>query len=304
MNQLAKAVQYVQIKELSLESSKLKEDLVELLLSLLNNSSLENLNLTDNQGGDRIAETLSKVFQHNNTLNTVYWDANDTTLAGLKSIKLGLQRNKSITQMPLPLRDISAILKTTNIDHNQVIQIITEIQNRIYTNASAPPTPTFALENTDNSTATLPSMYYLTNTTKSVAATPKKGKRKGGVDMVKASRLFGVKGTNDDVSGEISSEHASEPPSISSPGIPALAPAGPPTSPVMPTSRQSIDSRSEDEDNGVVEIASGAHTARLQPSTKKKSGSKAPKRDVRKGGKSTPPTVTEDADDATESATS
>jgi len=207
---------------------------------LLNNYSLETLNLTDNQGGDRMAETLAKVFQHNSTLKTVYWDSNEVTLSGLKVIRLGLQRNKSITYMPLPLLDISAILKNTNIDTQQITVEITEVQNAILKIVSSRTTPSSSTTSAPTISSTtegsivsssasekdVPTIsapaginpQTLTGRKLSGMPSPNVGKkRKATVDMVKASRLFGVQGAGNEDDEDASTEQlAPLPPSTPS----------------------------------------------------------------------------------------
>jgi len=75
---------------------------------------------------------LAKVFQHNHNLQTVYWDGNDTTITGLKAIKLGLIRNDTIKHMPLPLLDIAQILKNPQINTDEVVELSKDIQRMIY----------------------------------------------------------------------------------------------------------------------------------------------------------------------------
>eukprot|EP01125_Pyxidicula_operculata_P015072 TRINITY_DN5095_c0_g1_i4.p1 TRINITY_DN5095_c0_g1~~TRINITY_DN5095_c0_g1_i4.p1 ORF type:complete len:987 (+),score=207.27 TRINITY_DN5095_c0_g1_i4:68-3028(+) len=104
------------IKEFYLNKNKLKSDMNDFLTRLLNNQSLQLLDISANSGGDDVIGIIAKVLQHNHTIHSLFWDENDTTLIGLKKIKLGLQRNDAIRYMPLPLLDISTIMKTSEPD--------------------------------------------------------------------------------------------------------------------------------------------------------------------------------------------
>jgi len=83
-----------------------------------------------------LAFALGKVLQHNKTLQTLFWDDNLTTMAGLKMFKIGLGRNYSLRYMPLPVLDMANILKTEP-DLNAVVQISTAIQQHVFENAAA-----------------------------------------------------------------------------------------------------------------------------------------------------------------------
>jgi len=63
-----------------------------MLFGLMNNTSLEVLDISGHQGGDAVATGIAKVLQHNNTLHTILLDSNTIGLAGLTAIRLGLQR--------------------------------------------------------------------------------------------------------------------------------------------------------------------------------------------------------------------
>jgi len=84
MKATAKVLNAVGIKEFSIASCKLKADILELILGILNNKTLEVFDISGNQSGDEMAVVMSKLFQHNRTLTTVFWDSNDITITGLK----------------------------------------------------------------------------------------------------------------------------------------------------------------------------------------------------------------------------
>jgi hypothetical protein len=114
--------------------SQLKTDLVPLIFGLINNDKLVLLDVAGNQCGDGLPLAFAKILQHNHTLQTLYWDDNGTTVAGLRSFKIGLARNSSIRKMPLPVLDMAAILKTET-DLQGVVTLSSEIQEIVFDNA-------------------------------------------------------------------------------------------------------------------------------------------------------------------------
>jgi len=132
MKATAKVLNFVGIKEFSTSSCKLKADILDLIFGILNNKTLEILDITGNQSGDALAIAMAKLFQHNCTIHIVLWDSNDISINGLKSILLGLQRNHSIKHLPLPLLDLAAILKKENAETDLVDKISKDIQLLVY----------------------------------------------------------------------------------------------------------------------------------------------------------------------------
>jgi len=130
MQTTAKAVSRAQISEFYINNCKLKSDIQDFICGLFTNNSLEILDVSGNSC-ETVAQTLSKMLQHNQTLHTLYWDSNETSVSGLKSILLGLQRNLSIRLMPLPLLDIAALLKKENVDQLEVVDLTQKIQQEI-----------------------------------------------------------------------------------------------------------------------------------------------------------------------------
>jgi len=102
---------------------------------LFNNKTLEVLDISGNQSGDSLAVALAKMLQHNRTMHTLFWDCNEISVTGLKSILLGLQRNRSIRHMPLPLLDLAAILKKENVDTDAVEELTKKLQREVYEKA-------------------------------------------------------------------------------------------------------------------------------------------------------------------------
>jgi hypothetical protein len=132
ISRMAKTINVIGLKELSLSGCKLKADLSGLIIKLLDNRTLEVMDISGNQAGDSLAVALTKFLQNNRTLHTLFWDENELSITGLKSITIGIQRNVSLRHFPLPLLDITALLKRENAETDLVNRITKDIQRIVY----------------------------------------------------------------------------------------------------------------------------------------------------------------------------
>lgn len=80
------------LKILNFAYCNLRAETVVILDSLWNNKSVDNLNITGNQMGDKGALALSKLIQVNTTLRTIQWDENGISISGLQAVVIGLLR--------------------------------------------------------------------------------------------------------------------------------------------------------------------------------------------------------------------
>jgi len=92
--------------------SQLKGELVSLIYDLATNDSLLELDVSGQSMGNRGAVALGKTLQTNNTLTTLTWDDNQTTLPGFQSFRTGVERNHSLKVMALPILDIAAAIRS------------------------------------------------------------------------------------------------------------------------------------------------------------------------------------------------
>uniref|UniRef100_A0A6B2KX85 Uncharacterized protein n=1 Tax=Arcella intermedia TaxID=1963864 RepID=A0A6B2KX85_9EUKA len=213
MKETANAINLSGIKEFSISGCKLKTDILDFLFGLFNNKTLEVLNISGNQSGDSMAFVLSKLLQHNATIHTIYWDGNETTLTGLKSILLGLKRNRAIKTFPLPLFDLANLIKKENVDTQAVEQITKEIQSNITEKLKTTLVGGSAVRdytvNSDLPFAKRRSIKNLQRATSekrnSVKQLPHFSKKKQpvklvsqNVDIVRAAKLWGVKTDNEE----------------------------------------------------------------------------------------------------------
>eukprot|EP00029_Vermamoeba_vermiformis_P011290 TRINITY_DN616_c0_g3_i1.p1 TRINITY_DN616_c0_g3~~TRINITY_DN616_c0_g3_i1.p1 ORF type:complete len:1196 (-),score=549.69 TRINITY_DN616_c0_g3_i1:108-3239(-) len=126
--------------------SQLKQDLLPFVFNLINNNTLKVLDISSHAVGDALAIALAKVLQHNRSLHTLFWDDNEVTLSGLKIFKIGLERNKTVKKMPLPLLDLANIIKgdqstgprqSSSTDLPDVLRLANEVQQLVFDNALA-----------------------------------------------------------------------------------------------------------------------------------------------------------------------
>ena len=97
------------LKRLELRGSQQKAwrtDLAPVIESLSWNETLEELDISGQFGGDRIAVVLGKVLLVNTSLKRLYWDNNETTGDGFRGFWEGFKRNSSLLRMHMPLNDV------------------------------------------------------------------------------------------------------------------------------------------------------------------------------------------------------
>jgi len=112
--------------------SELKLDILPFFYALATNETLKYLDVSGHQFGNKGAAALGKALQTNHCLETLKWDLNLTTLQGFYAFHVGLKRNRSVKNMPLPINDISASLK----ESPEVIEVVTKIEQSILRNQS------------------------------------------------------------------------------------------------------------------------------------------------------------------------
>lgn len=93
------------------KGSELKLEIVPFLYALATNETLKTVDISGHQMGNKGAFCLGKAIQTNDSLESLKWDNNGTTLQGFQSFAIGLSRNHSLKNMTLPINDISAALK-------------------------------------------------------------------------------------------------------------------------------------------------------------------------------------------------
>lgn len=102
----------------------LKHDLIPFIDVLASNTSLTEIDLSGHQIGNTGVIALAKSLQLNATLTKLFWDENETGLIGFfisffqflisfrfKNIRYALKINKTLRHMPLPVADISVLLR-------------------------------------------------------------------------------------------------------------------------------------------------------------------------------------------------
>eukprot|EP01088_Endostelium_zonatum_P006052 TRINITY_DN18157_c0_g1_i2.p1 TRINITY_DN18157_c0_g1~~TRINITY_DN18157_c0_g1_i2.p1 ORF type:complete len:392 (+),score=138.83 TRINITY_DN18157_c0_g1_i2:264-1439(+) len=84
--------------------------------------------------GDKGGVALGKALQTNHTLKELKWDGNATRLVGFQAFKVGFERNSSLTNMPLPILDISECLKAEAARLESVRNVIMAIERALNRN--------------------------------------------------------------------------------------------------------------------------------------------------------------------------
>lgn len=117
------------------EKTALRADLVPLILSLTNNVSLSELNMTGNLAGDSLAFAIAKVIQVNRVLTSIDLDRNNLTILGLKRLHQALERNTTLLKMPLPYVDLNNLAeRLTEKTLPELQKLLSQIQMRLALN--------------------------------------------------------------------------------------------------------------------------------------------------------------------------
>mmetsp|Transcript_22643 Transcript_22643/g.89577 ORF Transcript_22643/g.89577 Transcript_22643/m.89577 type:complete len:1056 (-) Transcript_22643:76-3243(-) len=94
------------------KANSLKLDILDFLDGVGSNETLLFLDISGQAMGNKGAIALGKAIQTNHKLEHLVFDENGTGLPGLVAVASGMQRNRSLKQMRLPIIDISAIPKS------------------------------------------------------------------------------------------------------------------------------------------------------------------------------------------------
>jgi Ran GTPase-activating protein (RanGAP) involved in mRNA processing and transport len=114
--------------------SSLKEDIMPFIFCLMTNKKLKELDICGNQIGNSLALAIGKVLQTNRTLESLIWDDNNITFQGFQMLHSGLLKNSVLKNMPLPLNDITAILKEKQIPF--LLELLKNIQEILFFNCA------------------------------------------------------------------------------------------------------------------------------------------------------------------------
>jgi len=85
-------------------------------------AKLQELDLVSCGMGNRGAVALGQMLQVNKSIRKLTWDHNGTTISGFRAFVKGLERNRTLKVMPLPVKDIEAALASSGAEGNNVIQ--------------------------------------------------------------------------------------------------------------------------------------------------------------------------------------
>jgi len=99
-------------------------DCIDIIYSLAcKEAKLQDLDLMSCGMGNRGAVALGQMLQVNKSLRKLTWDHNNVTISGYRAFVKGLERNRTLKVMPLPVKDIeAALIANPSPDANAVIQ--------------------------------------------------------------------------------------------------------------------------------------------------------------------------------------
>ncbi|XP_042873415.1 F-actin-uncapping protein LRRC16A-like isoform X11 [Penaeus japonicus] len=121
------------LESLSINDSRLKTDLHNLLNALGSNHCLQSLDISGNYMGDSGARLLAKALQINSKLQYISYDRNNVTLQGYSDIAYALQSNYSVKFLPFPVHDALLCMKTAP---ERTENLMRRIQDTLYRNVS------------------------------------------------------------------------------------------------------------------------------------------------------------------------
>jgi len=111
------------------------DDLLSFIYAVGVNESLLELNVSGNGFGNKGAIALGKALQTNKTLRTLTWDDNGVTYPGFVGFKVGLERNRSLKAMPIPILDLTACMREAQGPAlTKLRKIVVEMESCIYRN--------------------------------------------------------------------------------------------------------------------------------------------------------------------------
>mmetsp|Transcript_13697 Transcript_13697/g.28925 ORF Transcript_13697/g.28925 Transcript_13697/m.28925 type:complete len:669 (-) Transcript_13697:115-2121(-) len=123
------------LERLILQGNKtlsMKSDLLSFIDGLGTNDSLLSLDISGHQMGNKGGMAIGKMLQTNRKLKHLVWEDNGTTFFGFNAVANGLERNKFLKEMDLPIIDISNALKNDNATSLQ--KCMTRIQGLLARN--------------------------------------------------------------------------------------------------------------------------------------------------------------------------
>eukprot|EP01129_Flabellula_baltica_P009207 TRINITY_DN3727_c0_g1_i4.p1 TRINITY_DN3727_c0_g1~~TRINITY_DN3727_c0_g1_i4.p1 ORF type:complete len:986 (+),score=179.39 TRINITY_DN3727_c0_g1_i4:251-3208(+) len=110
----------------------LRNELLQFVFGFAHNKYVQNLDISGHSAGDELSDILRRVLHQNKSLRKINWDENNISLNGLKILKIGMERNKYIEELPFPMTTVSTLMKSENTI--EVIDIMRELEQIVYKN--------------------------------------------------------------------------------------------------------------------------------------------------------------------------
>eukprot|EP01105_Mastigella_eilhardi_P024275 TRINITY_DN6307_c0_g1_i1.p1 TRINITY_DN6307_c0_g1~~TRINITY_DN6307_c0_g1_i1.p1 ORF type:complete len:1080 (+),score=357.09 TRINITY_DN6307_c0_g1_i1:23-3262(+) len=113
-------------------AQQLSKSILPFIQALATNTTLTEIDLSGHLFGNNGAIALAKILQLNTTLNTIFWDDNQTNLIGLTAVNHALKINETVRCMPLPVNDLALLLGSGGEDSKRKVKALcAEIQQSI-----------------------------------------------------------------------------------------------------------------------------------------------------------------------------
>lgn len=109
-----------------------KADIMPLIFSLMTNKTLRSLDLRGNGIGNTLGLGLGKALQANTSLEELLIDDNSLSQPAFQHLLIGVDRNKVLKCLPVPVIDISNAMKDKT--QASLPELMTSIQQKIYRN--------------------------------------------------------------------------------------------------------------------------------------------------------------------------
>jgi len=125
------------LENLRLRGSKnscLKTDLLSFIDGVGTNDTLLYLDISSQQIGNKGAMALGKMLQTNRKLKNLIWEDNGTTLFGFSAVATGLERNRYLKEMPIPIIDITNSMTKQSEDPIRLQKCLARIQSTLARN--------------------------------------------------------------------------------------------------------------------------------------------------------------------------
>ena len=131
LNELVKLMNESSLQELNLSDCRIGES-IHVILNALGISKLSALDISNNEIGNSGARLLSKALQLNHCLQKIFIDRNQITAEGFVELANALKLNRTLQSLPMPMIDITEALGRP--DRSKVLTAVNEMERYLERN--------------------------------------------------------------------------------------------------------------------------------------------------------------------------